>query len=126
MICKNLELKNIQYYLILFFLILFISCKKEYDLVACDTQDPLVNISWLKDVKDGFDSWTSVKGNITYFEYYGNDVFMITFCVGCPDAYTVVYDCEMNVICEFGGIAGLNTCTDFHENAENKIILYDK
>ena len=50
---------------------------------------------------------------------------MIDVCNGCADNLTTVYNCEGNVICEFGGIAGLNTCPDFDKNSTNKTIIYE-
>ena len=56
---------------------------------------------------------------------YGNDVFLIENCFQCADALSIVYDCKANIVCEFGGIDGRNTCPNFDQNKTNEKILYD-
>jgi hypothetical protein len=36
----------------------------------------------------------------------------------------VVYACNGDIICQFGGIAGLNTCLDFAERAIKKKVIW--
>ncbi len=35
-----------------------------------------------------------------------------------------VYNCQGQVICQFGGIAGLNTCPDFYDTATDKKVIW--
>ncbi|MCH7770781.1 MAG: hypothetical protein IIA49_07155 [Bacteroidetes bacterium] len=67
----------------------------------------------------------SQRQMIIQYWYNGNDVLLIDNCYQCADALSVVYDCEKNIVCEFGGIDGRNTCPDFYQIATNEEILYD-
>ena len=94
--------------------------------ITCNTDNPLEDISWLKEIRDGFDSdMGSQRQMIIQYWYNGNDVLLIDNCYQCADALSVVYDCEKNIVCEFGGIDGRNTCHDFYQIATNEEILYD-
>ena len=94
--------------------------------ITCNTDNPLEDISWLKEIRDGFDSdMGSQRQMIIQYRYNGNDVLLIDNCYQCADALSVVYDCEKNIVCEFGGIDGRNTCPDFYQIATNEEILYD-
>lgn len=90
------------------------------------TNAPLEEISWLRDIRDTFDKdMGPQRQRITQYRYQREDVFLIEVCYQCADAMTFVYNCAGNMICEFGGIAGVNTCPDFKQNATDKKILYD-
>lgn len=110
---------------ILVFLISIIGCSevdKNGNLSSriC-TEDPLENIKWLKDLINNTDS----NGlEIIQYDYKAQTVFSINSCIDCADNLIIVYDCERNKVCEFGGIAGLNTCTDFDTEARNRTILF--
>ncbi len=107
-------------------IVLLTSCKDDEPDKTCNYDNPLQEISWLKDIRDGFDLDTGPqRQRIIQYWYNGKDVFLIQSCYQCPDALSVVYDCEKNIVCEFGGIDGLNTCPDFGQNATNEKILYD-
>ena len=113
---------------ILIFLI--ISCEKNNDLTnqsACNIETPLEDIVWLKDLKNTFDQNMSPQINkITQYDYKDQCIFLVENCIGCADAMTIGYDYNQNVICQFGGIAGLNTCPDFDSLATNMQILYNQ
>ncbi len=54
------------------------------------------------------------KGQITKYRYKNQEVYLIEGCLqNCADYMDVVKDCSGNVVCEMGGIAGINTCIDF-------------
>jgi hypothetical protein len=105
---------------------IFISCSNTSDEnLTCNVNNPLEEISWLQQIKTNFEqSASATKKQIIQYTYNEESVFLIDFCNGCADNLTTVYNCTGDVICEFGGIAGLNTCTDFNEIATNKIILW--
>ncbi len=103
------------------------SCSKSDNTQHCDTSDPLRDIPWLREIKERFDKDMGPQRQmIIQYQYRGETVFLIDDCHGCADNLITVYDCEKNTVCEFGGIAGKNTCSDFHENATNKKVLYDQ
>jgi hypothetical protein len=56
---------------------------------------------------------TDQKTLIELYEYEGNYVYSVNTCVDCADSMTEIYECDGEVICRFGGIAGFNTCPDF-------------
>lgn len=99
---------------------LFASCDK-LEESACDTKRPLHDLPWLKEQQLQIH-----KGEIALYKYNGDDVFLVDDCHQCPDASIFVYDCTGNVICEFGGLASVNTCPDFHDQATLIEILFKK
>ncbi|MFK7771340.1 MAG: hypothetical protein AB8F94_04340 [Saprospiraceae bacterium] len=116
-----------KYTLILFTIILIsTSCEKEdQNITTCNIDDPLETIQWLKEVRDGFDMQANpLPKRITQYFYQGECVFLIDGCVGCDDNLTTLYNEDQDVICEFGGIAGVNTCPEFETEATGEIILY--
>lgn len=114
--------------LLFVFLFMAVSCEKDdKNDTACGVDNPLENISWLNDIKEVFEMDAGLqRQRITQYKYHGNDVFLIEECYQCADALQIVYDCEKNIICEFGGIDGRNTCPDFVSHASNEKVLYDR
>lgn len=89
-------------------------------LQAC-TNNPLETIEWIRDLINNTDS----NGlEIIQYEYKQQTVFSINRCLNCADNLITVYDCKKNKICEFGGIAGLNTCSDFDTKATNQTVIF--
>lgn len=90
--------------------LLFASCENDKDLTGIP--------SCIQDTMNRADINSSPDASLSEFLYKGQRVYMFDPGVVIPDwLYTVVNeDCE--VICEFGGIAGLNTCPDFEAEAE--------
>lgn len=79
--------------------------------------------AWLSElIKSGP---ASNKSIIIQYKYTGQAVFSVNMCLDCADAMTVVYDCDQNVVCQFGGIAGLNTCPDFEQNATRIRVIWE-
>lgn len=96
-----------------------LSCTKQENVTSSNAVNPLENLEWLKKKKENFERlMNSVKVKITQYQYNNQDVFLINNCVGCADALTKVYNCQGELICEFGGIGGLNTCPDFQSKAK--------
>ena len=92
---------------------------------SCDYGDPLTEIGWLKELKQTFDQSTQAAGaRIIQYEYNDQCVFLIDDCYNCADGLLRVFDAEQNLLCEFGGIDGRNTCPDFYEKASKQVILY--
>lgn len=87
--------------------------------------NPIEEIVWLKDMIAGFEKDMYHKQKIEQYTYKEKEAYMVHTCYQCPDAITYVYDKEKNVICEFGGFVGKNTCPDFEEKATDKKILYN-
>lgn len=108
-------------------IILLVSCSDNSDkITVCNTNNPLEELVWLKEIKIGFEqSGFFSKKKIIQYTYQNKSVFLIDICNNCADNLIAVYDCSGNVICEFGGIAGVNTCPDFDKNATNEIILWE-
>ena len=115
--------------MLFFFAITFIAtCKKDdqpKEATTCDIDNPLETLQWLKEIRDGFDMQANpLPKRITQYFYQGECVFLIDGCVGCDDNLTTVYNVDQDVICEFGGIAGVDTCPDFDTEATGELILY--
>ncbi len=64
------------------------------------------------------------QGEIKRYTYNFNYVFMVTSCLNCTDYITLVYTCQKEIICTFGGFAGSNTCPDFNQKATNEKLIW--
>ena len=114
-------------------LLIGFSCNKHTDIPEklpddsiCNTENPLDDLEWLKEIKTIFEIREIYVGaQIIAYKYYGEDVFWIDDCYGCTDKLIKVYNCSGELICEIGGIAGINTCPDFLEMATDSVMLYD-
>lgn len=80
--------------------------------------------AWLKSIEADLKQNTTVKSEIIQYQYNSQIVYYVDSCIGCPDGLTLVYSCNGDVICQFGGIAGLNTCLDFAEKAIKKKVIW--
>ncbi len=100
-----------------FFLCLAIGCTSEVGITQCK------DLSWLTMIESSI-TQSGSKGEIYSFHYKNTMVYKIDACVGCPDFIITVSDCSGKSICEFGGIAGINTCPDFDKGATNKTLVW--
>ena len=109
------------------------SCKRDNPIVdsnetiitSCTTEHPFEGILWLKEIRDGFAMQANpLPKRITQYSYKNECVFLIDGCVGCDDNLSYVYNENQDLICEFGGVAGINTCPSFEIIATEKLILY--
>ena len=92
----------------------------------CDVENPLEELTFLKEAKNTIDRIDCAgKSTIVQYTYNSQIVFLVDICNQIADGQTFVYNCSGEVVCEFGGIAGINTCPDFNKNATNKIILLE-
>jgi hypothetical protein len=89
-----------------------------------EDQDSSCNKVWLKNIETDLRQNHTVKSEIIQYHYNGQIVYYVDSCIGCPDGLTIVYTCNGDVICQFGGIAGLNTCLDFAEKAIKKKVIW--
>ncbi len=123
-------MSGIKYSLIILSLLLlsFFSCdtSKEIETLDCGVENPLEDLPWLKEIKDIITMRMSPAGaQIIQYTYHGEQVFWIDECYNCPDAIITINNCEGEVICEFGGIDGRNTCPDFASDASDSTMLFD-
>jgi len=80
--------------------------------------------AWLTSMINGMKHNPAIKSEVIRYKYNNQTVFYIDSCKGCADSMGVVYNCAGEVICQFGGIAGFNTCPDFFEKATSKKVLW--
>jgi len=66
----------------------------------------------------------SSKAEVIRYLYNGQTVYYINTCIDCADGMAQVYTCSGEVICQFGGIAGFNTCPDFNDTATEKKVIW--
>jgi hypothetical protein len=103
-----------------------LQCNKKNEGI-CYVNDPLQDLAWLKQIKYNFEmDMSPAKQRISHYNYKDQSVFLIENCVNCSDEMSELFDCDGKKICEFGGIAGLNTCPDFHDNAVLQKILFEQ
>ncbi|WP_010178873.1 DUF6970 domain-containing protein [Aquimarina agarilytica] len=108
-------------------LLLFVSCERVLETQKC-SDNPLEEIAVLKKLIANEEAQTPGTSNgleIIQYTYQNKVVYFVDDCVNnCADSLALVYDCDENVICEFGGIAGVNTCPDFEAEATDRVILF--
>ena len=86
--------------------------------------DQCTDILWLQPYIDGLKNNTDVKSEVIRYKYKGQIVYYIDSCKGCADSMAVVYNCTGEVVCQFGGIAGFNTCPDFKSASIAKKVIF--
>lgn len=92
----------------------------------CGTSDPLGELPWLKEIKTTIEiNANATGGQIIAYKYENEDVFWVDDCYNCDDKLVVVYNCDGEVVCEFGGISGQNTCPGFEEKATDSVMLFN-
>lgn len=109
---------------------LFLFCLLVISLSAFTCKDssvlPCEGSDWLEQRITAMKVRSSAgKGHIAQYYYKGQTVILIDDCSNCSDAMQVVYDCNGNELCQFGGIAGLNTCPDFKSSARFVKTLFE-
>lgn len=104
------------------------SCEDQLELSndqACNVDNPLEDLPWLKEMKLTIQLRMSPAGaQIIQYTYQGDYVFWVDLCYQCADGLIEVYNCTGEVICEFGGIDGRNTCPDFETEATDSTMLF--
>ncbi|MCB0514857.1 MAG: T9SS type A sorting domain-containing protein [Chitinophagales bacterium] len=77
----------------------------------CYQTNPLNELTWLSNISEG--------NSIVEYLYNGESVFFVEPCEIIEDGMSVLYSCNGEYICGFGGIIGANgeECPDFPENA---------
>jgi len=121
----KINMKKLKLIVVCSILLSIFSCDKNQDEKSqYETDNPLEDISWLKEKKHQLDS-NDMPSQIIRYKYDGDYVFLIDPCVQCPDGLISVYNCDGDVICEFGGIDGRNTCLDFGIEATDSTMLID-
>ncbi len=115
---------------VLFICLSLLACSNDDDqntsLEICGVNNPIEDLPWLKEIKEGFEmSFSPVGSQIIAYQYNGNDVFWINNCVNCEDALVQIYNCMGEVICQKGGITGLDECPEFEAEAINEKVLFD-
>lgn len=79
--------------------------------------------AWLQTIIESAKQNTS-KAEVIRYRYNDQTVYLIDTCIGCADGMAHVLTCSGEVICQFGGIAGLNTCPDFEDTATDKKVIW--
>ena len=62
------------------------------------------------------------RDKIKKYSFNGEDVYLIETFI--PDVPSVVTKLNCEIICEFGGVIGVETCQDFYDNAIFKEIVW--
>ena len=82
---------------------------------------------WLMASINDFEaSGSDVKGQIDEYYYRSGTVYMVDFCKGCPDNLVRVFNIKGDILCEFGGFAGTNSCPDFETSARFEQTVWSK
>jgi len=101
---------------------LITGCEDDLDSVCVD--EPFDRYEWLADIRADLKT-TEISSSITQYRYNEQCVYLVN-PGDYPDSMTQVYNMEGEVICQFGGIAGSNTCPDFYEKATDAKIIFEQ
>lgn len=105
-------------YAILFVAIMTMAFQCEENIEGCESDE------WISQQISNAEQNQNTR--IERYRYKERIVFKMDTCVGCADAMQVVYDCNGNTLCQFGGIAGFNTCPDFETEATLLDVIYPR
>lgn len=82
------------------------------------------DITWLQSKLQAQEG-SPLKWEIHTNIYNGVRVFEVNECLeSCADVPVSVFDCSGKTLCQFGGIAGVNTCPDYPFDSENRVLLW--
>lgn len=100
------------------------SCE-EGTIDGCDVSNPAEDLDWMQSLIANFELSQQATGiRIESYTFNDEEVYLVNTCVGCSDNLLSVYNCQGEIICEFGGIDGRDTCGDFYENVSSKQFIY--
>lgn len=89
--------------------------------------DPWVNLCedmiWMDSVQ-GVIRQNGWSAEIFITHYKEERVFEVHPCLECADVPTTVHNCSGEVVCEFGGLAGVNTCPDYAPSSDKKLLYW--
>lgn len=103
--------------------ILIAGCNENKGTVAPPENFGCKDLTWLNSIETSIAN-NNAKGEIYLYKYKSQNAFEIKDCLNCPDMMTIVKNCEGVVICQFGGIGGVNTCPDFYSSATSKTLVW--
>ena len=89
----------------------------------CEDEQACSNTVWLQPIIENAQQ-NSSKAEVISYQYNLQTVYYINTCIDCADSMAEVYSCSGEVICQFGGIAGFNTCPDFEEKATRRKVIW--
>jgi hypothetical protein len=82
------------------------------------------NQPWLQNLIESLKQNSVIKSEVILYHYKGESVYYVDACKGCADNLALVYNSRGEIVCQFGGIAGLHTCPDFFETAVRKKVIW--
>ena len=91
----------------------------------CNTDNPLTDLLWLKEIVDAFEENAGATGRnpharIYQCAYSDGIGFLLEMCVECPDAGYSFRNCEGAILCE-----GDNNCSSLEIDVENKKLIWE-
>jgi hypothetical protein len=100
-----------------------VQCESISPVTTLDEGSQCENLDWLQTFIDQAKQ-NDQAAEVIRYDYNGHRVYWVDTCKGCADAMAIVYNCSGQVICQFGGIAGFNTCPDFEAKATNRKVIW--
>jgi len=115
-------------YVLLLVSMLLLSCTENEETTSQNcTENPLENIDWLSELVRN-EALINRVGSIRITQYTFNNqiAFLIDDCIGegCITNQATLFDCDQNILCEFGGIDQATTCPNFETEATNPVQLF--
>jgi hypothetical protein len=127
-------MKSISFFILLIaiFLLTSPSCKKEKPVTGCCVENPIMNLDWLKSVKNYYDTLTSNSWdqvNIYMYDFKNSNAFLLeTKKTGVSDVPISIINCEGKTIFICGGLQppAQDSCNIFFQSASNKKLIWSK
>ena len=117
----------------LFFLLLPVSvvllgvgCKDDDSISVCGVEEPLTNLSWLKDLKADIEEDSEITSSVIAL-YSLDNVDYIYVQNHFSSAYEIpntIFDCEGNEKYKCGGNQPVDSCTTFFSEAQKTKTLW--
>ena len=117
------------------FCILSIYCNKkdkiEMPQNSCEFSDPLIDLLWLKEMVEKFDSDAAIMeyspaALIYQCNYKYGTGFLLNMCDGCPNESYIFRGCDGIILCEILYIEGNNDIAKFDIDFENKELIWER
>lgn len=105
-------------------LITLFSCEEDENELPkiddCSTA-PLETVDWLKNL---IQNGQSNGLEIIQYTFQDQTAFLVDNCIDCSDNLTTLLSCQQDTLCQFGGIAGINTCPNFEDEAGDGQLIF--
>ena len=113
----------------IFLLTAGMGCKEKENIICtCGVPDPLVNLTWLKEIKTNLENDPNIiSSEIIMYSLEGQDYILVESHIdSAQDIPSTIYDCKRNEKYKCGGNQLYDNCSIFFSKAQKKNLLWEK